>query len=78
MAMAGRRPVRCELLHPCGLPAPDCGDMAERWSVILVCMDWTGNLRGHPSPDEVLTTVFGGCLHPSAHTELNIRAYREA
>jgi hypothetical protein len=52
--------------------------MAERWSVILVCMDWTGNLRGHPSPDEVLTTVFGGCLHPSAHTELNIRAYREA
>jgi hypothetical protein len=68
MAMPGRRPVRCELPHPCGHPAPDYGDMAERWSVILVCMNRTGNWRGHPSPDDVLRTVFGGCLHPSAHT----------
>ena len=42
MAMPGRRPVRCELPHPCGHPAPDCGDMAERWSVILVCIHRTG------------------------------------
>src|SRR6516162_5346884 len=42
MAMPGRRPVRCELPHPCGHPAPDCGDMAERWAVILVCMNRTG------------------------------------